>query len=220
MLIQKSSFLYIKFAKNFLFGFNIKYKIMAITNFIKNICHKLGSNNKSIYPVIAIATANGIFRPTFTMLKKGENPESKKYAALREGITEVIAVPTYWACGELAAKCGKTIVARAKDIEFAKMEQKGQILAEQTKQEMKSAAIKKGQAGLMLVGVCTAAGLVIPALCSLCVTPIMSKIAKKPDEKQLNYTPQNISTIIPPQKQIVRPIFKNKYSGGMKVGGV
>lgn len=192
---------------------------MTLTNFIKNICHKLGNNNKSIYPVVAIATANGIFRPTFTMLKKGENPESKKYAALREGITEVIAVPTYWVCGELAAKCGKFIVSKAKDIEFAKMEKKGHMIAETTKQEMKSAAIKKGQAGLMLIGVCTAAGLIIPALCSLCVTPIMNKIGKK-QPASTKITPENFGTLIPPQKQIQRPIFKSTYTSGMKVGGL
>ncbi len=192
---------------------------MPIANTIKNICYKLGSNNKSIYPVVAIATANGIFRPTITMLKKGENPESKKYAALREGITEVIAVPTYWACGELAAKCGQLIVSKAKDIEFAKMEKMGKILPEVQKQEMKSAAIKKGQAGLMLIGVCTAAGFVIPALCSVLVTPIMNKIRKNPN-KNNSVTVQTLHKITPPQKQISRPVFKSVYSSGMKVGGI
>lgn len=56
---------------------------------------------------MAVAMANAIFRPTFTMLKKGENPESKKYAALRELITEVIAVPTYCISGILAGKFGE-----------------------------------------------------------------------------------------------------------------
>lgn len=194
---------------------------MTITSFIKNICYKLGNNNKSIYPVVAVATANGIFRPTFTMLKKGEDPDSKKYAALREGITEVIAVPTYWACGELAAKCGKHIVSKAKDIEFAKMEAKGKCLSEGTKLEIKSAAIKKGQAGLMLIGVCMAAGGIIPALCSVFVTPIMNKIKKSPNKTtEQAATVQKLYTITPPQKQIQRPIFKNIYQSGMKVGGI
>ena len=138
-------------------------------NFIKNTCYKLGNNNKSIYPVIAIAIANGVCRPTFTMLKKGENPTSKKYAALREGITEAIAVPTYWACGVLAAKCGEKIASSAIDKKIAKQEKEGKFLANEIKQEMKNAAIKKGQAGLMLIGVCAAAGIVIPALCSILI---------------------------------------------------
>ena len=40
------------------------------------------------------------------MMKKGENPESKKYAALREGLTEAIAVPSYIICGEIGSKLG------------------------------------------------------------------------------------------------------------------
>ena len=194
---------------------------MSIVNTIKNICLKLGNNNKSIYPVVAIAIANGIFRPAFTMLKKGENPESKKYAALREGITEVIAIPTYWACGELAAKCGEWIVSKAKDKEFAKMEKKGKFLSQDTKLEMKSAAIKKGQAGLMLIGVCTAAGVVIPALCSVFVTPIMNKIGKNPNHVSQKFDSlYTYKTFLPPDRQISRPVFKNMYSSGMKVGGL
>lgn len=184
--------------------------------FIKNICNRLGNNNKSIYPVVAIATANGIFRPTFTMLKKGENPESKKYAALREGITEAIAVPTYWACGELAAKCGKFIASKAEDIRVVKLEKKGKTFTNQVKLEMKNSAIKNGQTGLMLIGVCAAAGIVIPALCSLIVTPVMKKISPKNIQK-----PNNVyKTYIKPQNQISRPVFSQMTYSGMKVGGL
>lgn len=189
---------------------------MSITNFIKNICKNLGTNNKSIYPVVAIATANGIFRPTITMLKKGENPESKKYAALREGITEVIAVPTYWISGVLAAKFGKYITAKAMDIKFAEQEKMGHILAENIKQEMKSSAIRKGQAGLMLIGVCTAAGLFIPALCSAFVTPIMKNIKKDSVHIKEKNNTQNVYR----HQLIMRPVFKNTIYSGMKVGGV
>ena len=196
---------------------------MPITSFIKKICKSLGTNNKSIYPVVAIATANGIFRPTITMLKKGENPESKKYAALREGVTEVIAVPTYWASGVLAAKFGEIIAAKAMDIKFAEQEKKGHILAENIKQEMKSSAIKKGQAGLMLIGVCTAAGIIIPALCSAFVTPIMKRLKPKENNANLKETFAKNDIVqqpIPQQQFIKRPIFKNTMNMGMKVGGV
>lgn len=193
---------------------------MSVTNFIKNICSKLGNNNKSIYPMIAIATANGIFRPTFTMLKKGENPESKKYAALRELLTEVIAVPTYWASGELMAKVGKHITSKAMDKKISLMEEKGEVLTEKAKQNMKEAAVKKGQAGLMLLGVCTAAGLIIPALCSVAVKPVMNKIASKKEvgvKNDVITSPANISS---PQQKITKPIFKGSSNYGMKVGGV
>jgi len=193
---------------------------MSFINFIKKTCSKLGNNNKSIYPMIAIASANAICRPTFTMLKKGEDPESKKYAALRELLTEVIAVPTYWASGELMAKLGKYIASKATDKEIAKMEKNGQILTDKVKQNMKNSAVKKGQAGLMLIGVCTAAGLIIPALCSVAVKPVMSKIAPKKglDIKENSLTPPSV--LIPPQQQITRPVFKDLTYSGMKVGGV
>lgn len=194
---------------------------MGITNFIKNICTKLGAQNKSTYPMVAIATANGICRPTFTMLKKGEDPDSKKYAALREGLTEAIAVPTYIISGELAGQVGKYIASKATDINIQKLEQQGQILSDKAKHDMKHIAIKKGQAGLMLVGVCTAAGLIIPALCTVAVKPIMDKIAKTPQDKKLDIKENAVKAPqIIPTAPITRPVFKNINYSGMKVGGV
>ena len=77
---------------------------MSITEKFKNICVSLGKNNKPTYAVMAIALVKGIARPTFTMMDNQEEPETKKYTALREGLTEVVAIPTYWGCGELTAK--------------------------------------------------------------------------------------------------------------------
>lgn len=194
---------------------------MSVINFIKNTCSKLGNNNKSIYPMIAIASANGICRPTITMLKKGENPESKKYAALRELLTEVIAVPTYWASGELMAKLGKHITSKAIDKKIAKLEKSGEVLTDKVKQNMKESAVKKGQSGLMLIGVCTAAGLIIPALCSVAVKPVMEKISAK---NKLDIQDGKDSTpatkLTPPKQKITKPVFKNVSTAGMKVGGV
>ncbi len=87
---------------------------MSIANKIEDICLSLGKNNKPTYVVMAIATAKGIFRPLFTMMDKKENSETKKYTAIREGLTEVIAIPSYLLCGELAGKladkvCGENL---------------------------------------------------------------------------------------------------------------
>jgi hypothetical protein len=196
---------------------------MSINNFIKNICTKLGNNNKSIYPMMAIAAANGICRPTFTMLKKGENPESKKYAALREGLTEVIAVPTYLISGELAAKFGKFIVSKAMDKQFQQEAKNGVVQNAKELAERKAVAIKRGQSGLMFLGVCTAAGLIIPALCSAVVTPIMDKLKPKNQTLDINTTSVNVPAkpiIQTPTQLIKRPQIKNFGSMGMKVGGV
>ncbi|MDD3013678.1 MAG: hypothetical protein PHC34_08260 [Candidatus Gastranaerophilales bacterium] len=69
---------------------------------IKNIFSSLGENNHPTYAVMAIAICKGIFRPIFTMMDEKQDPESKKYAAFREGVTELIAFPTYFLSGKLA----------------------------------------------------------------------------------------------------------------------
>ena len=71
---------------------------------IKKALVELGKNNKPTYAVMAIAVVKGIARPLFTMSDKHADPETKKYTAIREGLTEVVAIPTYFACGELAGK--------------------------------------------------------------------------------------------------------------------
>lgn len=87
---------------------------MSLANKLDSVVTSLGKNNKPTYVVMAIATAKGIFRPLFTMMDKTENPETKKYTAIREGLTEVIAIPSYFFCGEMAAKladrfCGEKL---------------------------------------------------------------------------------------------------------------
>lgn len=196
---------------------------MAVTNIIKNICKKLGNAPKATYSMVAIATANGIFRPTFTMLKKGENPESKKYAALREGLTEAIAVPSYIICGEIGSKLGAYIGGKAKEKELNGLIQKGKTFTKETMDEMISVASKRGGSGLNLICICAAAGLIIPAVCSACVTPIMNKIgAKKPSAPMPKEAPIAPPTqlIQQPQRKITHPVFKNMTCSGMKVGGV
>lgn len=189
---------------------------MAIVEFIKKMCLKLGTNNKAIYPVMAIAAANGICRPTFTMMKKGEDFQSKKYAALREGLTEVIAVPTYWACGELAGKLGKYITTKAVNKKITNIEKSGTKLTTDAKNIMKETMVKKGQAGLMLIGVCIAAGFVIPALCSVAVKPIMKK--KSFDNVNENKNPELNSKKYSYLDR--RQVFRKISYSGLKVGGV
>lgn len=177
---------------------------MAINDLIKKTCKALGENNKPTYVVMAIATVKGICRPMFTMMDKTENPETKKYTALREGLTEVIAIPAYWACGELAGKFAKSI--------------KDQPLA------------KRAEKNLMFIGVCTAALFVIPALCSVAIKPIMDKMGlkapkdKKDNTKQvLNPTMQTAAIVPPAVKLNTYPnmkTFTSRSQTGMRVGGL
>lgn len=94
---------------------------MSVAGNLDKIITSLGKNNKPTYVVMAIATAKGIFRPLFTMMDKKENPETKKYAAIREGLTEVIAIPSYFVCGELAAKLADKFCGEPLDAGWKKM---------------------------------------------------------------------------------------------------
>lgn len=134
---------------------------MGFANKIKPALETLGKKCTPTYVVVAVATAKGIFRPLFTMMDKKESPETKKYTALREGMTEVVAIPTYIFFGQfLPNKAAKLIKDPAKQ------------------------AIAKHNTSF--IGVCTAALLVIPALCSITVKPFTDKIFNKKDDKKEN----------------------------------
>lgn len=207
---------------------------MAVTNTIKNICRALGENNKPTYVVMAIAAVKGICRPAFTMMDKKETPETKKYTALREGLTEAIAMPVYWACGEIAAKFGETVTSKWLDKKFEKELKKGHTYTDKVKNEMRTELIKKGKSGLMFIGVCTAALFVIPGVCSLVIKPIMNltglKAPQDKENKKLDIT-EGLKNELPKQSvkqiynnpQITRPgisDFYKTYPWGMKAGGI
>ncbi len=183
---------------------------MAITDIIKKTCKSLGENNKPTYVVMAIATVKGICRPMFTMMDKTENPETKKYTALREGLTEAIAIPAYWACGEIAGKLAKKAF------------------------KSDPALANRAEKNLMFIGVCTAALFVIPALCSVAIKPIMDKLGLKSpkDKKNNNPKPAQIEstqfttpTVVsqPAAKLNTYPqmnTFVNRPQVGLRVGGL
>lgn len=127
-----------------------------ITNCIKYI----GKNIKPYWPTVAVASAELVFRPLFTMMDKKSPEETKKYTALREAITELIAAPTYLVVPILAAKGSKLLKnADPKTVKMAKH-------------------------NLQLIGTWTAALVVIPGLCSAVVKPFTDRIynKKKNDE--------------------------------------
>ncbi len=181
---------------------------MALADIIKRTCKKLGENNKPTYVVMAIATVKGICRPTFTMMDKKENPETKKYTALREGLTEVIAIPAYWACGEAAGALAKKVF-------------KDKALA------------GRAEKNLMFMGVCIAALFVIPGLCSVAIKPIMDKMGlKAPEDKKHSESPQipaqiqNTYTPAPtnplPHKNTFPQMqaYTSRPQTGLRVGGL
>ena len=184
---------------------------MSIRNFMKNIFVKLGENNKPTYAVMAIAVVKGIARPIFTMTDKQADPETKKYAALREGLTEVVAIPTYWASGELASKV-------ADKLKFDHLPLDKQAYARQSARQ-----------NFMFLGVCTAALLVIPALASVTIKPFMKKIQDKNSKnKEVLEQTLNNEVLFNNQSSFKgRQLKQSPYTkyllpktSGMKVGGV
>ena len=118
---------------------------------LENTFTFLGDNpNSAIWVACTIALFKGIFRPIFTLRDKKSDPETKKYTAMREALTELIAIPVYVAIPLL----GKKIIV---DKLYAK----------------KPDAFKKAaNTNIKFLGV-LASTAIIPAVCNLIQPPIM-----------------------------------------------
>ena len=176
---------------------------------LKNSLIYTENNIKPYWPTVAVASAELIFRPLFTMMDKKSPSETKKYTALREGITELIAAPTYLVVPILAAK-GSNLLKNADP-----------------------KTVKMAKHNLQILGTWTAALVVIPGLCSAIVKPFTDKIYNKKGKSEpakldvTSKTPDieiqktpisqtgNVSKITP-NYQVNMANFSNS---GMKVGG-
>ena len=168
-------------------------------NFLKKICNSLGEHNDALYAVLAIAVFKGVMRPTFTMMDKKSDKETKKYAAFREGLTEVIAFCSYILTHKLVLPLAVP-------------------LAKKTRKSP-----KKIKNGLSLLSVCLTAGVIIPAVCNLTLKPIMDgvkKLSEKRNKKPLNIETNKILDI--KEKEIpttltstYKPILWSKQQGNM-----
>lgn len=180
-----------------------KFKDMFLEN-LKNTNRYFG---ESKYGVIAITCSlslfKGIFRPIFTLMDKKQDPETKKYAAIREGLTECIAIPLYIAIPLLAEKLAKTVLKTINDN-----------------------ANKRIETNSKFIGTC-AAVLAIPVVCNLVQPPIMEWLKKKQDakraEKILNIKTTAGITAAPinkPANQINTSVQKplSVSHSGMRVG--
>ncbi len=127
--------------------------------FLTNIFTKLGENNKALYSVLTIAAFKGVFRPLFTMMDKKSEPETKKYTAIREGLTEVIAAGVYIGVDKVVSLLAKPL----------------------TKNCPKN--IGKVKNSLSFIGVCTSAAVIIPATCNAAIKPVMNAIKKDNSNK-------------------------------------
>ena len=148
-------------------------RLGKISEIGKKFLTYVGKHNKPIYPVIAVAVANGIFKPISSLTDKKEKPEVRKYAALREFLTELVAVPTYWLCGIGAAKVGEKLFKNNPDKKVV------------------------AKSNMMFIGVCTAAVFVIPAVCSI----VMKALDNVNNKSKKSSSRLDISSNAPEQKE-------------------
>ena len=192
---------------------------MAFINALEKSLTKFGMNNSPSVVAMGIAMAKGIFRPMFTMMDRKEDYQTKRYTALREGLTEMIAIPVYYLSGILSKKLAQKIAVpknfMSKDV------------FEKSKSTNASAEIKnlvthaehlakenlpKIQTSISFIGVCASALLIIPLVCSITIKPIMAKLDKRPQNENVNKNPvKKIEPAINPYTNV---------NSGMKVGGV
>lgn len=146
----------------------------------------------------SIAVFKGIFRPLFTLMDKKSDPETKKYAAAREFLTEVAALPLYAATPWLAGKLVEKFLDAPNDL---------------VKNRMKINAKFLGIA---------AATLIIPAVCNAIQPPIMAAYKKRQEAKKAE-----IAENMPKAVTLNKPSFSgnplpirssNKINYGMRVG--
>lgn len=190
----------------------------AFGKFIAKTAYKLGENNNPLNAVLAIALFKGINRPLFTMMDKDSNPEAKKYAAFREGLTEVIAASTYVATNKLLVPPLTKVLHKA----------------------VKGSSHTKIERALEFLCVCLSAVLLIPAACNLVLDPVMKGVAKVQSKRknsfgkkpQLDIKETEVAEVRPIQFAPFKPVQKGpnslllelqskyapKVGGSMKVG--
>ena len=187
---------------------------------LKRICYGLGKNNDPVFAVFGIAVFKGVFRPLFTMMDKDENPQTKKYAAFREGLTEAIAFGSY---------LGTSFAAKALAKPLCKKFNASEEL------------LHKTEKSLSFIAVCLCAVAIIPAVCNVTLKPIMDSVQKfQKTKKQLNETQKtnlDIKENVVPEMNVNKtselsvlsenskklllsvPKLNSVYNADMKVGG-
>lgn len=196
-----------------------------IANALKTICDKLGKENDPVIAVIAIAVFKMIMRPIFTLADKKQSKKDREYAAFREGLTEMIAIPSYLSVHFLT----KEFLAP----KIHKLATKVAMEAEKRRPELMQnlGKLEDAKNVMSFLGVCVTALIIIPFLCNLAITPAMDKFRKYRESKSPE--PLNPNPVVNPVKTINTPAsvsistpIKNSLmksyllqTGGLKVGG-
>lgn len=178
-----------------------------------NLFKFMGDNpDSAIWVACTIALFKGVFRPIFTMRDKKSDPETKKYTAIREALTELIAIPVYYAVPKFGSK----------------------IIIDKFYKNADKVTQKAVGTNVKFLGV-LASTAIIPAVCNLIQAPIMDAYKKSQDNKKLakfdNVTEpiavnkpsfsgrQVIPPIGPSSRQVIPPIqTSGRGNYGMRVG--
>lgn len=212
-------------AKNFFTGFIIGMSKQSLEKFLT----KFGQNNSPTIIAMGIAIAKGIFRPTFTMMDTKESYETKRYTALREGMTEATAIPIYYLSGVISKAITKKLAVPKN---FMPKELYKRYKAGDTSKEVMSAFkhaeelaktnYSKIGANTAFIGVCLSALLLIPYTCSITIKPIMKRLQEKSKKEentksQITEKPDSSERIT--NNQTFKSLYMN-HNSGMKVGGL
>lgn len=137
---------------------------------------------------MAIACGKGTVRPILSITDKKEKPDARKYAALRELMTEFIGVPTTMGMGLLAESL-TGLVAKKGTIEY-----------------------KHANAILSFLGICLAAGYFVPKFCNLGMPPIMKKLMPNYDPNATSDAVPTVPNVKKPEV-IAKPVGSKKTNG-------
>ena len=194
----------------------------VLTNFGK-------SSKAPTYVAMGIATAKGVFRPTFTMMDKKENYETKRYTALREGLTELIAIPVYYLSGvasDIATKklaVPKNFIKKDLYNKFKSGDTSAEVSDAMKKaEELAKSSFSKIKTTTAFIGVALSALIIIPLVCSITIKPIMKGIEKRSSKKKAAVEkPSDVQQLQKPENSL--NTFKGLYrtgNYGMKVGAL
>ena len=171
----------------------------------KDLCMYLGSNNKALYGALTIAASKGILRPTFTMMDKKQDKDSRVYTAFREGLTGAVAFVSYLATNAVVEKVAYNLAKKTNHLK----------------------ELPKMKSTLSLISVSLTALFIIPGICNAATKPLLNAFTGKKN----NHSQSQNS----PVKQIDKPVknvnfgnyktlnaysFKDFYNSGMKIGGM
>lgn len=184
---------------------------MNLSNPLSKICTSLGKTNSPLIATLTISGSKGILRPTFTMMDKKSDPETKKYVATREGLTELVAIAEYALSDKLVSNLAKPICKKA-----------GRTDAND---------IAKVKAGLSLLSIWGCAAVVIPMTCNIILPPIMKALfrnkkhrhryKKNLDIKEISNQSAQPPIYVKTPKGTIEPVyyFTTYNNSSMKVGG-